>query len=218
MIVPPRPPSRARMTAFKEPRVSYLRALEYEIVRGITLKGRILDLGGGERAHYAPLMRVEGTLESLNFDASMRPTYVHDANTPFPIADATYDALISLNTLEHIERDEVALCEAIRVLKPGAAFHIIVPFLYRVHASPSDYHRHTCHWWERALARFGVPATHSRIEPMLWGRLSTSFAFLEFTRLRFLRKVPLYIDALTGSAGTDAADYALGYYISGTKP
>ena len=218
MIVPPRIPTRARMVAFKEPRVSYLRALEYEIVRGIALKGRVLDLGGGERAHYASLLRIDGTLESLNFDAGMRPTYVHDANTPFPIPDATYDGLISLNTLEHIEKDEVALSEAIRVLKPGATFHIIVPFLYRVHGSPSDYHRHTCHWWENALTRFGVPAAHSRIEPMMWGRLSTAFAFLEFTRLRFLRKMPLFIDTLMGSGSADAADYALGYYISGTKP
>lgn len=218
MIVPPRPASRARMQAFADPRLSYLRALEYELLTEIHLEGRVLDLGGGHKTDYAKRLSCSGVIEGLNIDTAVEPTYVHDANTRFPIADATYDAAISFNTLEHIRSDEHALGELIRVLKPGATFHIVVPFLYRVHGSPSDYHRHTAFWWEEALARSRVPPEHSRIEPLVWGRFSTAFAFLEFTRLRALRKLPLLLDAVLGSAANGAAEHALGYYISGTKP
>lgn len=218
MIVSPRRPTSARLAAFADKQLSTLRALEYEIVHELRLKGRVIDLGGGKRSHYASMLAIDGTLESLNADARMEPTFLHDANTPFPIADATYDAGVSFNTFEHIRRDEHALGEFIRILKAGGKFHIIVPFVYRVHGSPSDYHRHTCHWWEETLVRLGVPAGQSRIEPITWGRLSTAFTTIEQTRLRFLRGLALRLDILLNDDLTIVADYPIGYYVSGTKP
>lgn len=215
MIVPPRRPTRDRLKAFDNKRHSYWRALTYEAVGSIELKGRALDFGGGADAGYVHLLRGAAIIDSLNIDARLRPTILHDANKPFPIEDRTYDSLISLNTLEHIFRDEFALAELVRILKPGGELHILVPFMYRVHASPSDYHRHTAFWWEEALARLGVDASRSRIEPIMWGRLTTAFSFVEFSRLRFLRRLPLWADMLvTGAAD---AEYPLGYYIKARK-
>lgn len=216
MIVSPRTRSRARLAVFADSRFSYLRALEHELIPTIALSGRVLDFGGGKRAGYAALLRGGATIDSLNIDARYEPTYLHDANTPFPIADAAYDTIVSFNTLEHVRRDEFALAELVRVLKPGGSLHIVVPFLYRVHASPSDFHRHTAFWWEAALADLGIPPERSRIEPMMWGRLTSAFSFIEYTRLRFLRRLPLWADLVV--KGTGDEDYPLGYYVSGTKP
>jgi SAM-dependent methyltransferase len=216
MIVLPRPPSRARLAAFANPRYSYLRALEYELLPSIPLKGRVLDFGGGAKAGYLDLLKGSTQYESLNIDPDMQPTMLHDANTPFPIADAQYDTIVSFNTLEHVYRDEFALSELLRVLKPGGTIHIIVPFIYRVHASPSDFHRHTSFWWETTLDRYGIPPANSRIEPMMWGRMTTAFSFLEFTRLRFMRKLPLWGDIYIKGLGVH--ENPLGYYVSGTKP
>ena len=141
---------------------------------------------------------------------------LHDANTPLPIADAAYDTIISFNTLEHVRRDEFALSELVRILKPGGHLHIVVPFLYRVHASPSDYHRHTAFWWEAALEDLGIPPDKSRIEPIMWGRLTSAFSFLEYTRLRFLRRMPLWADLVV--RGIADHEYPIGYYISAKKP
>lgn len=216
MIVAPLTPSRARLKVFSDRSLSYLRSLEHELIPQIPLKGRVFDFGGGARAEYLKRLGPSGPIDSLNIDPSMRPTFVHDANTPFPIADRTYDTIISFNTLEHVRRDEFALSELVRILKPGGSIHIIVPYLYRVHAHPSDYHRHTASWWEEALDERGIPPDRSRIQPIMWGRITTSYSFLEFTRLRFLRRLPLWADLVIKGVADD--EYPMAYYISGTKP
>ena len=216
MIVAPRSPTRARLKVFADKRYSYLRALEYELIPDLDLRGSILDFGGGRKVGYLHLLRFDGPIDSLNIDPHLDPTILHDANTPFPIADAAYDTIMSFNTLEHVRRDEFALSELVRILRPGGRLHIVVPFLYRVHGSPSDYHRHTAFWWEAALESLGIPRDQSRIEPIMWGRMTTAFSFLEYTRLRFLRRMPHWGDLVVRGI----ADYEcpLGYYISGTKP
>jgi SAM-dependent methyltransferase len=216
MIVAPTPPTRARLPIFAKGRLSYWRCLEHELIPTIPLTGRVFDFGGGAKAEYVGLLSASGPIDSLNIDPRTEPTFLHDANTPFPIANATYDTIISFNTLEHVYRDEFALSELTRILKPGGAIHIVVPFLYRVHGSPSDYHRHTAHWWEAALAERGIPPEHSRIQPIMWGRITTSYSFLEATRLRFLRRLPLLADLVI--KGVADEEYPLGYYIAGTKP
>lgn len=42
-------------------------------------------------------------------------------------ADATYDAVVAIETLEHVVDAETAVAEAFRVLRPGGAFYITVP-------------------------------------------------------------------------------------------
>jgi SAM-dependent methyltransferase len=46
-------------------------------------------------------------------------------NSPLP--DACFDAIVCLNVLEHIDKDEQALREIHRMLKPGGIAHIEVP-------------------------------------------------------------------------------------------
>jgi SAM-dependent methyltransferase len=53
--------------------------------------------------------------------------------TRLPIADASVDAIASVNVLEHVPDDAGALAEMARVLKPGAPAAIVVP------AGPSLY-------------------------------------------------------------------------------
>jgi SAM-dependent methyltransferase len=218
MIVEPLPPSRDRLSVFSNSNYTYFRSLQFEIINSLKLAGRVFDLGGGSHAIYAQNLGQDCVVEGLNLDPRTGPTYLHDANTPFPVASATYDMAISFNTFEHIEDDAFALGEFLRVLKPGGAFHIVVPFLYRVHGSPSDYNRRTVFWWENAFIKRGVPTDHVKIRPVAWGRLTCAFSFLEQTRLKFLRRLILRLDMLIPGARDDVRDYPMGYYISGTKP
>ncbi|MGH2854480.1 MAG: class I SAM-dependent methyltransferase, partial [Solirubrobacteraceae bacterium] len=44
-----------------------------------------------------------------------------------PLADSSVDAVVSANLLEHVPRDELALAEIRRILRPGARAVIVVP-------------------------------------------------------------------------------------------
>lgn len=81
-----------------------------------------------------------------------------------PFADATFDAALSLVTLEHLAEPRIALCETARVLKPGAALLLAAPLEWEVHQAPHDYYRYTCHGLRYLLERSGLVV--ERIEPM----------------------------------------------------
>lgn len=231
MILPPKRPTWQRWLRLSKSRYSVLRGLEYERIEGLRLQGRTLDVGGGQRNSYYRLLRIEGPIESVNIDPAMEPTILADLNAPLPLASASYDNVISLNTLEHIRNDTVAIREMVRVLKPGGQLHIIVLFLYRVHGSPNDYHRHTATWWVGFLLALGLSPETLTIQPLVWDPLSSAFSLVEFQfgRLRGIFKRFAMLVAVLSHARWSGqehlptpysqyhAEYALGYYIYGIK-
>jgi len=222
---------------------SLLRGMEYEAIAGLCLRGVTLDIGGGAKNSYHHLLRVEGRIETINLDPILLPTHVWDINRPLPFEDGQFDNVISLNTFEHICDDQLAIAEALRVLRVGGEFHFLVPFLYRVHGSPSDYHRHTAHWWREFLIRASVDPGRFIIVPLAWDPRSTArsltglrggiqravllaAAFIDIggSLRRILEQVPALRGKFWRPAGERqlaralyAADYALSYYIHGTK-
>jgi glycosyltransferase involved in cell wall biosynthesis len=228
-LVLPRRRTPARWARLAASPHSLLRSLQYEAIEGLGLRGRTLDLGGGARSSYRPLLRVAGEIESVNIDPEIEPSYVLDLNQHLTLRDATFDNVISLNTFEHLRRDTVALAEAIRVLKPGGSFHFLIPWLYRVHGSPHDFHRHTWLWWREQLEALGVAREDLRIEPLVWSRLATAASFFGATRpgrlLRALLLLPAVLRDLVrdgerlpdGGPSRRLCDYALGYYVHGRK-
>jgi len=227
----PRTFSRWRKLAFSSR--TLLRALEYEAISGVALSGKVLDIGGDRHSGYHELFRGDIQFDTVNLNSAASPTYQYDLEYPLPIADDSYDHVISLNTFEHIRNDEHAVSEAIRVLAPGGTFHFIVPFLYRVHGSPRDFHRHTHEWWVSLLRASGV--YEFRIEPLVWDPLSSGAAIAG--KGRIIRALTMLIGMsllkrplrwlLQSSAERikrdeirerRISDAALGYYVDGSKP
>lgn len=154
-------------------RVSVIRALEYEHLGQLRLAGRVLDVGGGRRARYNHLLPSEGVdLDSLNIDVSMEPTYLVRAGESFPIPDNSYDAVLSLNTLEHIYDPAAVLSEVRRILRQGGMAHVSVPFIFRVHGHPDDFTRATPSWWRQTAERLGF--SEMSLMPLVWGRYTTA--------------------------------------------
>lgn len=212
----PRPLSWRRLWALTRSPYSVLRSLQYEALRDATISGRALDAGGGAKAGYNDL--VPAGMESLNSDPAAEPTILADLNAPLPLPSGAYDTVITLNALEHVRHDEGAVRELIRILKPGGRLLIFVPFLYREHWSPSDFHRHPAPWWHATLTDLGCTV---RIEPLVWGRLSTGYALIEPMRpvapLRFLALLlDVILAALKPSTRQTAVRYPLGYAIGAT--
>lgn len=60
-----------------------------------------------------------------------------------PFRISSVDAVLMREILEHIHSPVEAIAEAHRVLRPGGILCGSVPFMFPVHADPSDYFRYT---------------------------------------------------------------------------
>ncbi len=107
---------------------------------GIMLNSLLEEFSGGVilGADY-----VRGPLEALALNLEGVPLLQFDLTT-CPLPDESVDAVVLLNVLEHIERDEAALLHVARILKPGGVAVIEVPAgpeLYDVYDKLLFHHR-----------------------------------------------------------------------------
>ncbi len=126
--------------------------------------GRVLDIGSGDRwigghlpagAHYVAL-DYPATGRDL-YDA--RPDVFADA-VSLPFADASFDAVVCLEVLEHVPDPAKVMREIARVLKPGARAWLSIPFLYPLHDAPFDFQRHTEFGIRRDAGQAGLEIVH----------------------------------------------------------
>jgi len=203
----------------------------YECLSGRRFTGKTLDLGGGEKFNYDSVFHIDGVKETANNNRALEPTHLIDLNQHLPFETSVYDNVLSLNTLEHVHNDELAVRELMRVLKPGGCFFISVPFLYPVHSRYGDYHRHTATWWDRFFETLGLGKdANITIEPHVWDPLTTGLSQFIQLRTRFQKRIALLPGVIRhhGLAGNQlrlpddvARNYAhcaLAYSIYGTKP
>lgn len=104
--------------------------LHARIVRLLLEAGavRVLDAGCGEGALAAAA--VGSTLQVTGVDAAAAMVEAARRHGPalradftaLPLPDAMYDAVVAVNVLDHLERPECGLREALRVLRPGGLF------------------------------------------------------------------------------------------------
>ena len=174
-------PSLERYRAlFFRRRLSVFRSLVHERMMRCGLVGSVLDFGGGARAQYrsevwryaAPRQSIQ--YQSANIDPAIQPTYLLEAGQRLASDAGSFDAVISLSTLEHIYELDGTLAELSRVLKPGGRLIVAVPFMFRVHGHPDDYHRGTPSFWQRKLGEAGFE--NVTMEGLAWGPFSTGQA------------------------------------------
>ena len=110
--------------------------------------GLVLDVGCGRQPLRAQVGRdctyvgVDQPATGSRYGAA--PAVFANAEA-LPFCDGVIDTVVCLEVIEHVERPEIALWEARRVLKPGGKLLLSVPFLYPVHDAPFDFRRWTVH-------------------------------------------------------------------------
>ena len=101
---------------------------------GERIKGCILEDGCGVGMYVKHLSLFGGTVIGLEYDferaAEARKNSSHIINAagesvPFP--PSSFDLILSHEVLEHVQDDRAAICEMVRVLKPGGRIVLFVP-------------------------------------------------------------------------------------------
>ncbi len=111
-------------------------------------KGDILDIGSAQWSYPKEHFKNVTTLDL------QPPADVIGSVMELPFKDATFDCIICLETLEHVEDPIKAMSEVYRVLKPGGKFVGSAPFSYELHGEEyGDYWRFTRQCWERLLMK-----------------------------------------------------------------
>ncbi|RLI82885.1 hypothetical protein DRP04_02900 [Archaeoglobales archaeon] len=117
-----------------------------------TLKsGTMLEVGAGFKNYksFFPHIRVIST------DIVMHDGINEIADvTNLKYESETFDYVLCINVLEHIDKPQKALDEIYRVLKPEGLAIISTPFLFPVHDPPHDYWRFTEYSYRILLRKF----------------------------------------------------------------
>jgi len=159
----------------------------------ITEGYKILDAGAGElrfKPDCSHLQYVaqdfgqyEGTgengLQTGNWDNSGLDI-VSDI-TEIPVDDASFDAILCSEVLEHIPDAVAALNEFSRILKPGGILIITAPFASLTHFAPYHFCGYNKYWYEHHLPRLGF-----EIEVLEHNGSWFSFIAQELRRSRFM--------------------------------
>jgi SAM-dependent methyltransferase len=106
------------------------------------LGGDVLDLGCGAKPYRSWFGRhvqsyVGADVAGGAADVLLTP------DSPLPFADASFDAVLCTQVLEHVRDLGLATSEISRVLRPGGTLLASAPFLYNLHGAPHDHRRFT---------------------------------------------------------------------------
>ena len=78
--------------------------------------------------------------DTLDFASRTDVTLTHRATDPYryPVADASYDVVLSANVIEHVPRIWAWMPELARLIRPGGVVITINPISWHYHESPID--------------------------------------------------------------------------------
>jgi SAM-dependent methyltransferase len=117
----------------------------------------ILDAGAGNRpyAHFFTLCHYESCDLSPNVLGPGFHDFHCDLSEAIPRPEATYDAVIATQVLEHLQDPRQAIKEFYRVLKPGGALILTCPQGGPLHEEPHHYFNFTIYGLELLFKQAG---------------------------------------------------------------
>lgn len=200
------------------------RTLLYKELEDTQLSGSVLDLGGSRRSGYHELLKGKHKIIVNNFEQAENEDLSFDLEKIFPEKDATWDAVLCINVLEHIYDYKNVVSETYRILSREGQAVFAVPFLIQVHPSPNDHWRFTQQTLERIFKDAGFKKV--KIIPIgtgVFGAVSQMISNpLHFSVLRSFsfalsRFVDMIICRLMPNSVYNKNFYTLGYVIRADK-
>lgn len=167
--------------------------------------GWVLNLGsGGTRIKLNHVVEVE-------YSIFRHTDVVADAHR-LPFADASFEAVVTLNTFEHLHSPELAAAEVRRVLKPGGRLVLQTAFLQPVHEAPHHYYNSTEYGLRHWFRDFEI--TSVSVSPNF--NPAYVFAWLAFEAIQETKKIAGE-NLARRLAESSLADWAMGWEDSSRR-
>jgi SAM-dependent methyltransferase len=148
--------------------------------------GTMYDLGCGARTYEKYFLQYAQNYIGVDWGSSihdLKAEIVADLNKPLPIADKSADTIVCLSVLEHLCEPQTLLNEAYRILKPGGAIILQVPWQWWIHEAPYDFFRYTPFALKYMFEKAGF--TNVEVEPTT-GFFSMWFVKMNYFSLRLI--------------------------------
>src|SRR4051794_11572632 len=117
--------------------------------------GRVLDYGCAD-APYRRLVPAGAEYVAADLPGNPVATIEIASDGTVPVDDASVDAVLSTQVLEHVTDPAAYLRECARVLRPGGRLLLSTHGLMVYHPDPDDYWRWTCAGLRRAVTQAGL--------------------------------------------------------------
>lgn len=160
------------------------------VAGGLAPGSRLLDAGAGECAYKGLFRHCDYKAVDMAIGDSTW-NYDHlDYKAPLdnlPIPDATFDAVLCTQVLEHLQKPLESVQEMYRVLKPGGRLFLTVPMSQDEHQTPYDYFRYTSYGLNYICTEAGFSVVN--VSPM--GGMFLRWAYELPRSLRLFPKVRL---------------------------
>jgi SAM-dependent methyltransferase len=140
----------------REPHLAFLRRAAGDLAPHES----ILDVGSG----MAPYRELFSHARYVTCDwehsiyAPSTPPDIRGSADRIPVEDASFDAILCTQVLEHVPEPWAVLEEFHRVIRPGGRVWITAPLVWYLHEQPYDYYRYTSHGLRHLLERAGFSA------------------------------------------------------------
>lgn len=121
------------------------------------LQGRALELGAGRHDYSAHATHCVEYLRS-DYSPPKGDQRLRIDATAIDFPDASFDSVVCMSALEHIQAYDRVLAEVWRVLRPGGRFLLCVPWVFPFHGAPDDYHRFSATALRAMLAGYELEA------------------------------------------------------------
>ncbi len=148
--------------------------------------GEVYDLGAGSAVYREWCLDIANNIavDWSNSSHDGKIDIVADLNTSLAIESETADTVICFSVLEHLAEPQAFIHEVSRILKPGAALLLQVPWQWWIHEEPYDYFRFSPFALKLLLERAGLDSVQVTAQG---GFFTTCALKINYFSLRFVK-------------------------------
>lgn len=165
------------------------------------VSGRLIDLGCGKAPLFLKYRSFVSSVTCVDWGNTSHKNenldVECDLSKRLPFDEASFDAVILSDVLEHLPNPDFLWCEMARILAPGGRLLMNVPYFYPLHEIPFDFYRYS----RFALERFARESGFEIIELQPLGGSPEVFTDILAKHIQFIpivgRLMARSIQALT---------------------